>query len=451
MKKKILISFLTFMLFAAISILPVFGASATAKVNSTNANRGATVTMTVTLSSSVTVGSGGIEVTYDKNVLELVSGEWNVSGTMLATFDASNCKGAFAYTGGTAISGKVFTATFKVKNNAAFGDSTVKMVLQLKDGSNADISVTNNSGKVTVTCKHSYSKWNSADGNSHTRTCSICQNKETKKHSFSNACDTSCNDCGYTRTTTHNYKTTWSSNGSQHWHECSVCKDKKDVANHTPGAAATETTPQVCTTCQYVLAEAMGHTHSYDSIWSNDANVHWQVCTSCNESSAAEAHSYDNSCDTNCNTCGYERTITHTFGSEFLSDGENHWHLCAVCETPSEKAAHTYENGCDTNCNDCAYIRVTEHTFDAGVINKTPTADTAGEKTYTCTECGDTKIVELEYYVSEAPETGATKPGTSSPSDTQDGGFSIVSMLVGIAIGAAVTTVIFLILKKKKA
>lgn len=238
------------LLFTVLLILPVFAASATANVNSVTANRGNTVTMTVTLAKGVTVGSGAVEVSYDTAVLELVKGEWNVSNTMLATFTGN--KGAFAYMSGTQISGKVFTATFKVKDNAAFGASTVKMTLQLKDGSNADISVTNNSGKVTVECKHSYSSWSSSSDSKHTRTCSICKAQETGNHAYTNACDTTCNTCGHTRTTTHSYKTTWSTDSSKHWHECSVCKTKKDEAKHTPGPAATETTPQTCTTCGYV-------------------------------------------------------------------------------------------------------------------------------------------------------------------------------------------------------
>ncbi|UKI12820.1 MAG: hypothetical protein L6V84_00265 [Oscillospiraceae bacterium] len=44
---------------------------------------------------------------------------------------------------------------------------------------------------------------------------------------------------------------------AKHWHECSVCGDKKDVAAHIPGAEATETTPQTCTVCDYVIREVL--------------------------------------------------------------------------------------------------------------------------------------------------------------------------------------------------
>ena len=434
MKKKLIFSTFAFVLLTILCAMPVFAASATANVGSASGNRGATVKVSVSLSSATTVGSGGIELVYDTAVLELVKGEWNVSGTSLATFNASNNKGAFAYASGTSVSGKVFTATFKIKSNAAFGASTVKMILQLKDGSNADISVTNNSSKVTVTCKHNYSKWSSVNGTSHIRTCSICNQPETKNHAFSNACDTTCNDCGYTRTTTHNYKTTWSYDGSKHWHECSVCKDKKDVADHTPGAPATETTPQKCTVCDRVLVEVAGHTHTYGDSWSSDTNGHWKICSSCNEKSATEAHAYDNDCDTSCNTCGHVRTVTHTYEEEFESDNDKHWQVCEICGGSSEKIAHKYDNGCDTECNDCGHTREANHVFDKGTVTKKATKNSAGEKTYTCSECGATKVVELEL-----ADGGAS-----------EGGFSIVSMLIGIVIGAAIGFFVSMFIFKKK-
>ena len=56
----------------------------------------------------------------------------------------------------------------------------------------------------------------------------------------------------------HNYAATWSSDADGHWHECSLCHDKKDNETHTPGAAATETTPQKCTECDYIITPALG-------------------------------------------------------------------------------------------------------------------------------------------------------------------------------------------------
>ena len=87
----------------------------------------------------------------------------------------------------------------------------------------------------------------------------------------------------------HNYAATWSSDADGHWHECSLCHDKKDNEAHTPGAAATETTPQKCTECDYIITPALGHTHGYSTDWKTDADKHWHEC-SCGAKSEEAAH-----------------------------------------------------------------------------------------------------------------------------------------------------------------
>ena len=87
----------------------------------------------------------------------------------------------------------------------------------------------------------------------------------------------------------HDYDTVWSNDKSGHWHECSLCHDKKDEAAHTPGAAATETTPQKCTECDYIITPALGHTHSLtpvaakDATCTNDGNTAYYVCSGCSK------------------------------------------------------------------------------------------------------------------------------------------------------------------------
>ena len=55
----------------------------------------------------------------------------------------------------------------------------------------------------------------------------------------------------------HNYSSEWKSDATGHWHECS-CGSKIEVTAHTPGAAATATTDQVCTVCGFVIAAKTG-------------------------------------------------------------------------------------------------------------------------------------------------------------------------------------------------
>lgn len=91
---------------------------------------------------------------------------------------------------------------------------------------------------------------------------------------------------------THSYSSNWKYDGNNHWHEC-ACGEKADIAGHTPGAAATETTPQTCTECGYIIAPATGHVHSYGSEWKHDENSHWHECA-CGEKADVAGHTLSN-------------------------------------------------------------------------------------------------------------------------------------------------------------
>ena len=158
----------------------------------------------------------------------------------------------------------------------------------------------------------------------------------------------SCSVCGVKGTETfevgdapsHNYQTTWSSDETSHWHECSKCGDKKNTTSHTAGAAATESTAQTCTVCEYVITHALGHTHNYGSEWLSNATEHWHKCGGCSSTKDNAPHDYTNACDSDCNTCGYVRTITHSYKTEWSSNEEKHWYECSVCGDKSSEANH---------------------------------------------------------------------------------------------------------------
>lgn len=257
---------------------------------------------------------------------------------------------------------------------------------------------------------------------------------------------------------THTYSTTWSTDDTNHWHEC-TCGDKKDVAAHTPGAAATETTPQTCTICGYVIKAALGHTHnfnqkntsetylksaatctkkavyyysctcgekgtetfesgetaphSYSTEWSSDETNHWHKCANCDAVADKAAHRYDNACDTTCNDCGKTRETSHSFGKEWYKNSEKHWHECSVCHTKKDEAAHIYDNACDKDCNICGQTREVTHSYsevwsydetnhwhECSVCHtkkdETPhTYDNACDTT--CNDCGKTREITHSY------------------------------------------------------
>ena len=271
----------------------------------------------------------------------------------------------------------------------------------------------------------------------HTGGTATCKDKAT------------CSICGqkYGDLAAHNYKTEWSTDAANHWHECSVCGDKKDVAAHIPGAAATETTPQTCTICGYVIKAALGHTHnfnqkntnetylksaatytkkavyyysctcgekgtetfesgetaphSYSTEWSSDGTNHWHKCANCDAVADKAAHRYDNACDTTCNDCGKTREITHSYSEVWSNDETNHWHECSVCGDKKDVAAHTpgaaATETTPQTCTACGYVikeatghvhSYTEKNTDAKYLKSVATCTAKAVYYYSCS-CGE--------------------------------------------------------------
>ena len=202
-------------------------------------------------------------------------------------------------------------------------------------------------------------------------------------HVYDNDTDTTCNTCGYERTITpshtHSWAEDWSKNETHHWHECTAdgcdvtnVADKDDYGAHVyDNDADTD-----CNTCGYIrTVEPPAHTHSWATAWSNDETYHWHNCTAegCDvtENSGKYgygAHVYDNDTDTTCNTCGYIRTVTpshtHSWAEDWSRSETHHWHECTAegCDVTenSEKngyGAHDYTDDTDTDCNTCGYER----------------------------------------------------------------------------------------------
>ena len=137
----------------------------------------------------------------------------------------------------------------------------------------------------------------------------------------------------------HSYKTEWSKDSTKHWHECSVCGNKKDEAAHTPGAAATETTPQTCTTCGYVIKEAIGHVHSY-----TEKNTDAKYLKSAATCTAKAVYYYSCSCgEKGTETFESGETLAHTWETKWANNDSKHWHECTVCKTKGDEADHAFE------------------------------------------------------------------------------------------------------------
>lgn len=125
------------------------------------------------------------------------------------------------------------------------------------------------------------------------------------------------------------------------------------------------------------------HTHTLGE-WQSDETKHWHVCADCDVKIDEGNHTYDNPQDTDCNVCGYLRTVTtpeeehtHTADTAWHTDENKHWYECASGDGAKlEEADHTYDGDQDTTCNACGYLR----TVTPPEEEHTHTADTAWQK-----------------------------------------------------------------------
>ena len=173
--------------------------------------------------------------------------------------------------------------------------------------------------------------------------CDVCGKKMSDHTGGTATCKekATCTICGqkYGSLAGHNYKTEWSKDSTKHWHECSVCGNKKDEAAHTPGAAATETTPQTCMTCGYVIKEATGHVHSY-----TEKNTDAKYLKSAATCTAKAVYYYSCSCgEKGTETFESGETLAHTWESKWANNDSKHWHECTVCKTKGDEADHAFE------------------------------------------------------------------------------------------------------------
>ena len=203
------------------------------------------------------------------------------------------------------------------------------------------------------------------------------------------------------------------------------------IISHKAIAIATASVVVAGATCAIVLPIAL-HEHSYSEEWRTDATNHWHVATCQHEEEieGLEAHTYDNACDTDCNVCGYERTV----GAHVYDNGcdttcntcgatrtvEPHVYdnacdtKCNVCEAERTVEPHVYDNACDTKCNVCEAERTVEpHVYDNAcdttcnvctatrtITHNYATVLTQGETThyYACSVCGDKKDETAHVY-----------------------------------------------------
>ena len=160
----------------------------------------------------------------------------------------------------------------------------------------------------------------------------------------------------------HRFGTDWGyQDENGHAHAC-VCGAHDELIPHTPGAEATETTPQKCTECAYIITPAFNHVHNLTKISAKPAtcteegNAEFYICDGCSDwfEDAEGNVKIEDKASVKFIATG------HAFGNEFKSDENEHWYECA-CGEKKDVAAHNDENN-DGKCDACGYSSASAET-----------------------------------------------------------------------------------------
>ena len=139
--------------------------------------------------------------------------------------------------------------------------------------------------------------------------------------------------------------------------------------------------------CQYLAAagktlpvfNGQGDEHTHNGNWTSNGNgKHSRRCT-CNVVETQNCSGGTATCTekAKCAVCGaeYGDVLGHDFTTSWTHDDNMHWKQCSRCDEKDD---------------------VSPHTWDSGTVTTAPTCTKAGERTYTCTECGATKTEPID-------------------------------------------------------
>lgn len=341
-------------------------------------------------------------------------------------------------------------------------DSTPVSAIISKYGSTADL----------VVCNHNLTQTWSSDSSSHWHECSICKGKgDIAAHTYDQetvneqykASSATCRSgttyymscvCGAKGADTFEIgdknpdnhsgilNNDWKSNDTNHWKEYSCCRAHAEEAAHTPGPAATEDAPQLCTVCSYELAPALEHTHVWGAWISNGDGTHTRTCakdgshTETNACSGGIATCQSSAICAVCNTAyGAKDMTNHTGGTEVRGSVE------ATTSTEGY-TGDTYCKGCDTKLADGKTIPKKDSGSSGGSSSGGTGSGNSGGNTTPSTSVtvpvsGEEKTIRVNSTVSSTTAT------------IEDIDLSKLNTVIGNDVKTGVVTIDFSVLEKQ--
>lgn len=282
-----------------------------------------------------------------------------------------------------------------------------------------------------------------AEEAAHSGGTATCQNKAV------------CSTCNkpYGNLGSHVPASTWSKDASGHWHACQTpnCNEQLAFAAHTPGPAATEDAPQLCTVCSYELAPALAHTHVWGAWISNGDGTHTRTCakdgshTETNACSGGIATCQNSAICSVCNTAyGAKDMTNHTGGTEVRGSVE------ATTSTEGY-TGDTYCKGCDTKLADGKTIPKKDSGSSGGSSTGGSSSGGTSDGTGSGSSGGNTTpSTSVTVPVSGEEKTIRVNSTVSSTTATiEDIDLSKLNTVIGNDVKTGVVTIDFSVLEKQ--
>ena len=298
--------------------------------------------------------------------------------------------------------------------------------------------------------------WKSNDTN-HWKEYSCCRaHTEEAAHSGGTAtCQNKavCSTCNkpYGNLGSHVPASTWSKDASGHWHACQTpnCNEQLAFTAHTPGPAATEDAPQLCTVCSYELAPALEHTHVWGAWISNGDGTHTRTCakdgshTETNACSGGIATCQSSAICAVCNTAyGAKDMTNHTGGTEVRGSVE------ATTSTEGY-TGDTYCKGCNTKLADGKTIPKKD-SGSSGGTGGSSSGGTSGGTGSGSSGGNTTPSTSVTVPVSGEEKTIRVDSTVSSTTATiEDIDLSKLNTVIGNDVKTGVVTIDFSVLEKQ--
>lgn len=373
--KKIITFLTSIILICTVCFIPSSAAgSGSLAMSSASGKQGDSVTLNINLTANPGLATMSLQVEYDTGALTLtgVSDSKLLSGTDLSSVYNSPYKITWidSSKSDNKKTGTIASITFKIKDNAKVGNTSVKLVfLDSYDSNSNENSFSATSGNITVNCKtHSYTAYTKADDDKHKRTCAACGHEEISSHTWNAGTVTKQPTCKET--------------GLKHL-KCTACNAEKDETipvtnNHNWGNYEVKVKPScitqgtqirecsVCKKTETASIPATGHSFTNPTITKQPT---------CTESGEESGH---------CSRCGQTASQSiKPLGHKFSSWSDT-------------KAPTCTEGGIqERKCTVCgaAETRNTSalgHDFENPTVIKEPTISETGLKEGKCKRCGQT-------------------------------------------------------------